>query len=140
MSRGIEVSPKHGVNPVIPICFFCGEEKNEIALLGRIREKDRNGRAVRGSDLEAPRNVVLDYQSCECCREKFKEGVLLIGVVTNTPDGRPPIQKQGDTELFPTGSYAVMKSEAVNRVFNCDMKAGQTTLVDQSVLEHITNI
>lgn len=56
--NGIEISPKHGLNPTIPVCFWCGKEKNEIALLGRIREKtkDRFGSntVVRGSDIEAP--------------------------------------------------------------------------------------
>ena len=37
MSKGIEISPKHGVNPTIPICFWFGEEKGEIVLLGRVR-------------------------------------------------------------------------------------------------------
>lgn len=36
----IKLSSKHGVNPTIPVCFFCGEEKNEIALLGRIGGKE----------------------------------------------------------------------------------------------------
>lgn len=30
----IKVSPKYGVNPTIPVCFFCGKPKNEIALMG----------------------------------------------------------------------------------------------------------
>ena len=36
MSDSIKISPKHGVNPTIPRCFFCGKEKNMVALLGRI--------------------------------------------------------------------------------------------------------
>lgn len=24
----ITLSPKYGVNPTIPVCFWCGEEKN----------------------------------------------------------------------------------------------------------------
>lgn len=31
---GIKLSPKYGVNPTIPVCFWCGKEKNEIALMG----------------------------------------------------------------------------------------------------------
>ena len=33
--KNIKISPKHGLNPLIPKCFFCGKEKNEIAILGR---------------------------------------------------------------------------------------------------------
>lgn len=41
----IKLSPKHGVNPTIPVCFFCGKPKNEIALMGRMGGKE---------DIEAP--------------------------------------------------------------------------------------
>ena len=55
MSKGdIRLSKKYGVNPSIPICFWCGQEKNEIALLGHI------GDGRRGEDLEAPRNILLE--------------------------------------------------------------------------------
>ena len=60
----ILLSPKHGLNPTIPICFWCGEEKNEIALMGRI------GDARKGEDFEAPMHAVLDYEPCDKCREK----------------------------------------------------------------------
>ena len=36
MSKSIRLSPAHGVNPTIPICFWCGNEKNEIALMGKL--------------------------------------------------------------------------------------------------------
>ena len=48
MSKGIQVSPKHGLNPTIPVCFWCGKERGEVALLGRLP-----------GDAEAPKNVVL---------------------------------------------------------------------------------
>ena len=35
-TNSIKISQKHGVNPTIPICFWCGKEKNEIALLGKL--------------------------------------------------------------------------------------------------------
>ena len=35
-NAGIKLSPKHGLNPTIPVCFWCGEERNEVALLGHI--------------------------------------------------------------------------------------------------------
>lgn len=72
MSNSIKISPKHGVNPTIPICFFCGEEKQEIALLGKIGGKSE--------DLEAPRHMVLDYEPCDKCKEQMKLGVVLIPV------------------------------------------------------------
>lgn len=64
---GIPISKKHGVNPTIPLCFFCGEEKNEVALLGKLPD-----------DAEAPRNCVLDMEPCGTCAERRKTHVHLI--------------------------------------------------------------
>ena len=36
MENDILLSPKYGVNPTMPVCFWCGEDRGEIALLGRI--------------------------------------------------------------------------------------------------------
>ena len=115
MSKGIELSPKHGLNATIPICFWCGETKNEIALLGRMREKDpHTGKAVRGSDLEAPMQMVLDYEPCDKCREIRAKGFTLIEV-SETPNskGQPPIQ----ASLYPTGRHSVIANEAAESVF-----------------------
>lgn len=57
MGKSIKISKKYGVNPTIPVCFFCGEQKNEVALLGHI------GDYRKGEDIEAPRYAVLDYES-----------------------------------------------------------------------------
>ena len=40
-NAGIKLSPKHGLNPTIPVCFWCGEERNEVALLGHIGDEAR---------------------------------------------------------------------------------------------------
>ena len=38
MSKGIKLSPKHGVNPSMDLCFWCGQPKGLI-LCGRMHEK-----------------------------------------------------------------------------------------------------
>ena len=133
MSKGIELSPKHGVNPTIGVCFFCGEDTGELALLGRIREKDDNGRSKRGSDVEAPRRMVLSYEPCDKCKENFAKGVALIGVTGVQPeDGRPPIQQ----DLYPTGSYMVVTKEAANRFFDEEVNSDRA-LVPQEFLDSL---
>lgn len=115
MSNSIKLSPKHGLNPCIPVCFFCGKEKNEIALLGQI------GDCRKGEDFEAPMKAVLDFVPCEECQKKFAQGVLLIEV-TNSPEYiGMPIQENA----YPTGRYVVVKPEALNG----DFKAGSKALV-----------
>lgn len=121
MSKSIKLSPKHGLNPCMPICFFCGETKNEIALLGRIGGKE---------DLKAPMKAILDYEPCEECKKKFAEGVLLVEV-TDYPnmEGQPMIAKNA----YPTGRYSVVRPEALRG----DFKAGSKALVLRSDYEQM---
>jgi hypothetical protein len=47
MKGDIKLSPQHGVNPSIGVCFYCGEDSGEIILPGRLK-----------GDVEAPRRAV----------------------------------------------------------------------------------
>lgn len=66
MSGSIRLHPKHGVNPTIPVCAWCGKERNEVALLGA---------AYRG---EAPRNMVIDDEPCDACKAGMAQGITFI--------------------------------------------------------------
>lgn len=139
MSKGIEISPKHGLNPTIPVCFWCGKEKNEIALLGRIREKTTNrfGANVtkRDSDIEAPRRMVLDYEPCDECKKMWDSGVAVLEV-QETPimPNQPEIQKG----VYPTGRLVVVTVEGADRVFpqHAPWSKGQKVFVDAAVFSH----
>ena len=67
MGGEIPVSQKHGVNPSIPICYFCREPKNEVALLGRLR-----------GNVKAPHHCLLDMEPCDMCAERRKTHVHLV--------------------------------------------------------------
>ena len=105
MSKSIKLSKKYGVNLTIPVCFFCGNEKNEVALLGHI------GDYRQGEDFEAPHRMVLDYEPCDCCKEMFSQGVLVIEV-SRTPlaDNRPAIQNGA----YPTGRHVVVRKGSLD--------------------------
>lgn len=92
----MRISHKHGVNPSLSLCFFCGEEKNEIVLAG----------AMKG-DAEAPRQAVWNYEPCDKCAEHMKQGIMLINVSNN-----------GE---WRTGKMVVLKEEAVRRIFFGDV-------------------
>lgn len=98
MSNDLKLSPKYGVNPTISACFFCGEDKG-IALMGHIHEKDEKGRSIRGSDVEAPRRMVFDYEPCDKCKKKMAQGITIVEV-------NPP-----------TGAFNVITKESFERVF-----------------------
>lgn len=104
MSDEVKLSPKHGVNPTIPICFWCGKEKNEVALLGQINKED----------TEAPRRVIMDYEPCEKCKELFSMGIHIIGVSTEPiTETMFPIVNDENITLYPTGSMFVSSEEWV---------------------------
>lgn len=95
MSKNIKLSPKHGLNPTIPVCFWCGKEKNEIALMGKINKKDS----------KAPRRIITDYNPCNECKELFEKGIHVIGVVEEpVKEGMFPIISDGKVKLYPTGA------------------------------------
>ena len=132
MAKNIKLSPKHGVNPTIPICAWCGKEKNEIALMGQIGDRRK------GEDLEAPKNVVLDYEPCDHCKEQWSMGVAVLEATVERPTPyRPPIQKQGETEIYPTMRFVVIKPEAAERIFGGQFTAGQRILLEDEAFENI---
>lgn len=129
MARNITLSPKHGLNPTIPVCAWCGEAKNEVALLGKIKGTD---------DAQAPMHCVLDYEPCEHCKEKWSQGVVVLEATTRRPTPyRPPIQKNGNDEIYPTMRFVVIKSEAAEILFNGQFNAGQKILLEDEAFEHI---
>lgn len=102
--NSIRLSEKHGVNPTIPVCFWCGKKKNEIALLGRLPH-----------DAEAPMNMVLNYDPCEECLSQWDKGVTLIEA-SETPNGenQPPIAEG----VYPTGNFMTLTEHGIEVLFN----------------------
>ena len=115
MSNSIKISPKHGVNPTLPVCFFCGKDKGEIALLGHIKARKDNGKIDHSSDIEAPMRMVLNYEPCDECKANMAMGTTIIEVVTkkDAPNNRMEIAPGA----IPTGSWNVIKNEAFERIF-----------------------
>lgn len=126
--NSIKLSPKYGVNPTIPICFWCGEDKNEIALLGRI------GDGRKGEDIEAPMHMVLDYNPCDKCVANMALGVTCVEVVDIPPHKNMPEFVDGH---YPTGRWNVIKPDAARRIFNLDVEAGEKLLVSEEAFSAI---
>ena len=124
-ARSIPLSPEHGVNPTIPVCFWCGKDKNEIALLGRIGGKE---------DREAPSRMVLDYEPCEDCRRGMARGFTIMEA-TNDPNAvtSAPIQKGA----YPTGRFVVLKDDAAEKIFSASVVAKRKCFVDPELFAHL---
>ena len=97
----LKLHPKYGVNPSIPICFWCEKDKNAVVLLGN---------KYKG---EAPRHILLDYEPCDECKEMMDLGCVIIEVSETNLKDRPEIQK----DVWPTGRWLVMKQEAFDQNF-----------------------
>ena len=121
---GIKISPKHGLNPTIPVCFWCGKQKNEIALMGRMTD-----------DIEAPKNKVLDYVPCEECQSHMAMGVAVLEASDHpNTEGQPPMQKG----VYPTSRFVVVTTECADRVFSAyaPWSEGKKVFVDSDVFSH----
>lgn len=122
----IRLSPKYGVNPTIPVCFWCGEEKNEIALMGRISRKKTSRTAwgstieTRENDIEAPRHCVLDYEPCEKCKENMAKGVTIFGTSLHPiQEDMPPISQSPEGySVYPVPKYLVLSEDGVRHIFD----------------------
>ena len=107
MSQRIPLHPKYGVNPAIPVCFYCGKEKNEILLLGNNYKQ------------EAPRHAVWDHRPCDQCRDYMKQGIILIGVIGVDE------AKSGDrSKPYRTGQFVVVSEAWVRRTLNDPQENG----------------
>lgn len=104
---GVRLSRKHGLNPSLDTCFWCGESK-AVILFGALRD-----------DKEAPRECVTSFEPCDKCKEGFAQGFLLIEA-SDAPTARSKREMQRD--VYPTGDHWVITTEAAIRIFgeqNC---------------------
>lgn len=103
---GIRLSEKHGVNPMLVNCFWCGEAMG-VATLGKLKD-----------DAEAPSHAVINYDPCDTCAENFKQGIVII-CVTDQPTipGQPAVTAKNGVVSYPTGTHAVVTVASVRRIF-----------------------
>ena len=120
----IPISPKHGINPTMGICLYCGEETGEIGLLGRLK-----------GDEEAPRYSILSYEPCKECANGMKLGVAFIAVTKKAKiQGQPSIKE--NQELYPTGEFIVIRPESQICVDN-GWSAGQRVLCEYELFKKL---
>ena len=105
MAKDIRLSEKHGVNPTLGRCFWCGGDSGEIGLLGRLP-----------GDAEAPRHLVLSYDPCDVCAPQWAQGVVFIEANAEPAyEGQPPLRTSA--EAYPTGRHVVLTRVACERIF-----------------------
>lgn len=67
---GLVLSKKHGVQPCIPLCPVCDEEKNEIVMLGAAG--DELAKALGHADGAMPMHAHIpgDLEPCDKCKSR----------------------------------------------------------------------
>lgn len=115
----IRVSEKHGVNPALGRCLWCGGDDGTLLLLGRLP-----------GDKEAPRHVIHSYDECKACAEKFAEGLLIIEArcertgshnprrqpKIGTVADMPPLSRQPEGDMYPTGRHVVLGEPGIEKL------------------------
>lgn len=105
--NSIRVSQKHGVNPSMGMCFWCGEENGTIVLAGYLP-----------GDAEAPRKMFTGYEPCEKCQENMAQGItLMCGAETQQFTGQPAMQ-ENPHKIYPDGRWLVVTEGLIRRMFN----------------------
>jgi hypothetical protein len=120
MAKGIRLHRQFGVNPTMPVCFWCGKTRGEIALLGAAYKR------------EAPMTMVIDYEPCETCQGQMALGIVAIQVYGTGGHKQPPLSRN-EPGSVPTGRWAVLKRAAAQEMIGADIwptidKAGKMLL------------
>ena len=91
----LRLHKEHGVNPTICQCYYCGEDKNQLALLGA------------GYKEEAPMHMVTDLEPCDNCTPRLAQGITFIHC---NEDG-------SERDPKPTGGFSVIKKTVAKKMF-----------------------
>jgi len=97
MARSIKLHPRHGLNPTINQCFWCGKDQGGISLLGN---------AYKG---KAPMHMVTNYDPCDTCKTKMERGIWIIEC--RSADNDHPAMDRIN-KLAPTGRWWVLTEES----------------------------
>lgn len=81
----------------IPVCYFCGREKNEIILNTRLTPSE-------AKKVKEAHGKVVNMEPCDECKKMMEQGVMLIQCGDNNQDYR-------------TGTFVVVKDEAIPQMF-----------------------
>ena len=132
MSKGIKISEKYGLNPTMPICFWCEQKKNEVALLGKLK-----------GDVEAPKEMWIpgDYEPCDNCKKLWDSGIVLIEASEN------PIYDEKQPAFhgaYPSGRFIVMTEKGVREIFDSNTAESvierKMGFMDQRTMEALQKI
>lgn len=131
MGKVIKFSKEHGLNPTQAVCFFCDKTKG-IYFLGKLK-----------GDAKAPKRMLLDYEPCDECAEKFKDRILWIEVsATPIIDNQAPIAPGA----YPTGRWCATNEIVLDKLIEAGgnketlevVRSKRKTLIDIKTYNMLT--
>lgn len=117
MSKGIRLSPEHGMNPMVGQCPLCGGDGDELFLLGRLP-----------GDAEAPRKGVVPgmSQPCKKCKDCMGIGVMLV-VCKDGSDKENP---------YRTGEIQVVTDDYAERI-GIDVTKHRAVFIEEAAIRKL---
>ncbi|MGW8177275.1 MAG: hypothetical protein ACWGQW_00540, partial [bacterium] len=105
----VRMSKEFGLNPTIPQCVLCGEDKGSLALLGTAYKVD-------GKVARAPKHMVIDLEPCDKCFTRLRES-RKVAILEMTYDDKKRVEPSGRIveiaeeslkEIVPVPTFRVM--------------------------------
>ncbi len=119
MSKGILISPKHGVNPSIECCVFCQKDRG-LVLFGKLP-----------GDQEAPHRVCITDEPCDKCKELMTRCIFLVEMKEGSYEDRTSAEGPLCRNPNRTGRMWGVKDEAVQRMCS-DLLVGGAELFEEA--------
>jgi len=94
----------NNIVPIIPICFWCAKEKNQIDLFKLKKNKKSE---------HIPRSLIIDYEPCDNCKLNMEKGITFIEA-TQTPNFEHQTEIMNNT--YPTGRWWVVSEDGVKNM------------------------
>ena len=106
----IVLHPKHGANPTITTCYYCGGD-SDILLVGVHTRKFKEAGVSVSPDGQMPIRIgPIGMRPCRECEKYMEQGVILISVENNTKQEEMPDPRR-------TGCFCVVTEDCIRRLF-----------------------
>jgi len=109
----ITLHKKHGLNPTMDTCFYCGKAKDILLIGNKTIKWEKAG--IASSDGKMPQQIgVINDEPCQECKGFMEKGIILVSVKDEEED-------RNEKNPFRTGKMCVITEEAIKRILQGDL-------------------